>query len=72
MSDLVEQTTKLATDFPIGCKVRVVADDVPGRVEGYRKGAHIKRPNELALIIHVPADTWILYPDQVERQDEKI
>ena len=72
MSDLVEQTTKLATDFPIGCKVRVIADDVPGRVEGYQKGAHIKRPNELALRVHVPADTWILYPDQVELQNENI
>ena len=69
MTDLVEQATKLATDFPIGCKVRVKADDVPGRVEGYQKGAHIKRPNELALRVHVPADTWILYPDQVELQE---
>ena len=70
MADLVEQTTKLASNFPIGCKVRVKADDVPGRVEGYRKGAHIKRPNELALIVHVPADTWVLYSDQVELQEE--
>ena len=52
--------------------MRVKADDVPGVVEGYQKGAHIKRPNELALRVHVPADTWILYPDQVERQDEEI
>ena len=72
MCDLAEQTTKLATDFPIGCKVRVIPDDVLGRVEGYRMGAHIKRPGELALIVHVPADTWVLYPDQVELQDEKI
>ena len=72
MDNLAEQITKLATDFPIGCKVRVKADDVPGRVEGYQEGAHIKRPNELALRVHVPADTWILYPDQVELQDEKV
>ena len=72
MSDLVEQTTKLATDFPIGCKVRTVPENIPGRVEGYRMGAHIKRPGELALIVHVPADTWVLYPDQVELQDEEI
>ena len=68
MDNLVEQTAKLASDFPIGCTVKVKADDVIGRVEGYRKGAHIKRPGELALIVHVPADTWILYADQVERQ----
>ena len=68
MHDLVEQITKLATDFPIGCQVRVVADDVLGRVVGYRKGAHIKRPNELALIVNIPADTWVLYSDQVELQ----
>ena len=69
-TDLVEQTTKLASNFPIGCKVRVKAEDVPGRVEGYRKGAHIKRPGELALIVHVPGDTWVLYPDEVELQEE--
>ena len=72
MDNLVEQATKLATDFPIGCKVRVKAEDVPGIVEGYQMGAHIKRPNELALRVHVPADTWVLYPDQVELQDEKV
>ena len=26
MDTLAEQTTKLATEFPIGCKVRVKAD----------------------------------------------
>ena len=72
MCDLVEQTTKLATNFPIGCKVRTVPENIPGRVVGYQKGAHIKRPNELALRVHVPADTWVLYPDQVELQDENI
>lgn len=72
MHDLAEQTRKLATDFPIGCEVKVVAENVPGRVEGYQKGGHIKRPGELALRVHVPGDTWVLYPDQVELQDEKI
>ena len=38
MADLVEQATKLASNFPIGCKVRVKAEDVPGRVEGYQEG----------------------------------
>ncbi len=69
-TDLVEQTTKLASNFPIGCKVRAKADNVPGRVEGYREGAHIKRPGELALIVDVPGDTWVLYPDEVELQEE--
>ena len=68
MDNLVEQTTKLASNFPIGCAVRVKEDDVHGKVKGYRMGAHIKRPGELALIVHVPADTWILYADQVERE----
>ena len=67
MNNLVEQTTNLATHFPIGCKVKVKPDGLPGRVEGYRMGGHIKRPGELALIVHVPADTWVLYSDQVER-----
>ena len=69
-TDLVEQTTKLSSNFPIGCKVRAKADNVPGRVEGYREGAHIKRPGELALTVHVPGDTWVLYPDEVELQEE--
>ena len=64
---LVEQTVQLATEFPIGCKVRVIDEDVPGRIEGYRMGAHIERPGELAMTVHVPGDTWVLYSDQVER-----
>ena len=67
---LSEQTKQLADAFPIGCKVRVMPEDVPGRVDGYREGANIRRPGEMALIVGVPADRWILYPDQVERVKE--
>lgn len=64
---LAEQTAQLAVEFPIGCKVRVVVEDIPGRIEGYRMGADIKRPNELAMTVCVPADRWVLYADEVER-----
>ena len=76
-----EQAAKLVTDFPIGSKARVkhsseggpaIDEDLYGRVDGYQKGAHIKRSNELALRVHVPADIWVLYSDQVELQDENI
>ena len=72
MPTLEEQTKRLATDYPIGCKVRVIEDGVIGKVKGYQLGAHIKRPNEVALTVNVPADVWVLYPDQVERVKEVV
>ena len=70
-----EQSAKLVTDFPIGSKVRVkhsseggpaIDKDLYGKVEGYQTGGRIERGNELALRVHVPADIWVLYSDQVE------
>ena len=75
MKSIAEQTKILADAFPIGCKVRVNPENLPGRVEGYQMGAHINRRGEIALRVHVPADTWVLYADQVEAvesEDEDI
>ena len=64
---LSEQTKKLVDEFPIGCIIRCVAENIKGRVTGYRQGAHIDRRDEMAMTIDVPGDTWIVYPDQIEK-----
>ena len=70
MTTITEQTIELAHNFPIGCKVQILDDNVFGRVTGYQMGASIKRkPQEVALTVAVPADRWVLYPDQVRRID---
>ena len=69
-ASLAKQTAILAYTFPIGCKVQTLPEKLPGRVEGYRKGGHIKRLDEMALIVNVPGDTWILYPNQVKRIED--
>ena len=70
MQTAVEQRQKLVSEFPPGCKIRVIAEDVPGRVVGYCTGGLKSRGDELALRVRVPADLWVLYSDQVERVKE--
>ena len=66
-----EQALALIQKFPIGTQVRTKDDGTPGNVAGYRNGAKIGRTDELALIVMVPGDKWILYANQVDKIEEE-
>ena len=63
---LSEQTKYLADQFPPNTEVILKeCKEVRGIVKGYRTGAAINRLNEMALIVDIPTDRYILYPDEV-------
>ena len=59
---MVEQTQHLAEAFPPDCKVKVIPEELPGRVRGYRVSGY---KDKMGLIVEVPGDTWILCSDRV-------
>ena len=69
MKSLTEQIKELADRFPIGSKVKVLnaIDDVTGIIKGYKE----RGPNEAAMIVDIPADTWILTAYEVKLITEK-
>lgn len=64
-----EQMHQLVEQFPVRCKVRVVAENLPGEVSGYRALAETGRRDEMGLIVLVPGDVWVLSPDQVSLRE---
>ena len=60
-----EQMEYLVDTYPPNSKVKCKVTDIIGIVKGYRLGEHIKRPNEMALIVDIPGDTRVLYSDEV-------
>ena len=67
-----EHSLALIQKFPIGTRVKSKDDGIIGQVTGYRNGAKIGRSNELALIVKVPGDQWVLYTDQVDRYIDQV
>ena len=65
-TDTQQQAIDLVTQFPPNCKVRVMPEDLPGRVEGLQF-----METEVRLRVCVPGDLWTLLPKSVERIDEK-
>ena len=65
-TDIQQQAIDLATQFPPDCKVRVIEDDVPGRVEGLQY-----METEIRLRVCVPGDMWTLLPEDIEKIEEK-
>ena len=70
-ASMVDQTKYLADTYPPGSRVKTKPDGLIGRVVGYRIGAAKSRPNDMAMIVDVPGDVWVLYPDEVLKLKEK-
>ena len=74
VEEIQSQTIQLVLEFPIGTEVRVENGPgmyVEGIVEGYMIYPSIKNYC-VGLRVNVPADIWVLPPEQVKHRDGRV